>query len=200
MMRVGFCRASHVFLPFVALLAFMWGCGQRTSQKPAETPLAGKTEVPLPEWAPKNPSPEFLRAAKVLNPFPLGEMLRDPRSDDISTRAAVRYATRVWSAGYQFFGTLSDEQVEHFLSAKDKLVVIPVKSLTATQRAALDSHFEASRQAGKDRLVELYKYGAKTDLSSVEAGFSLRGHSVYISCRVRSGDSYSGFDDTIATM
>jgi len=175
------------------------GCGKKAAQAP-ETNTPQTSGVPLPEWAPKNPSPEFLRAAKVLKPFPLGEMLRDPRSDDISTRAAVRYATRVWSAGYQFFGTLSDEQVGHFLSAKDKLVVIPVKSLTATQRAALDSYFEASRQAGKDRLVELYKYGADKDLSNVEAGFSTWGRSVHISCRVRSGSNHSGFDDTIAGM
>ncbi len=182
----------------IAAVVACLGCGKE--QKPTEAAPAPKTSVPLPDWAPENPSPEFLRAAKVLKPFPLGEMLRGPEGNDASTRAQVAYATRVWSAAYEFFGTLNDDQTERFLSSKDKHILIPVGSLTPKQRAALDAYFEASRQAGKDRLVELYKCGANKDLSNVETGFSARGRSVHISCRVRSGSNYSGFDDTIAGM
>ncbi len=182
-------------------LALAAGCARRGGEQPPEPEPAQTTEVPLPEWAPENPSPEFVRAAKVLKPFPLGEMLRGPKGDDLSTRAVVRYATRVWSAAYEFFGTLSDEQVDHFLSSEDKQIYMPVKSLTTKQRTALDGYFEASRQAGKDRVVDLYKGGAKEDLSNVDAGFKLRGRRVNISCRVRKSDEdYSGFESTIATM
>jgi hypothetical protein len=174
------------------------GCGQ--AQETTVLESASRGNAPLPDWAPRNPSPEFLRAAKVLKPFPLGDMLRASEEDDLSKRATARYAIGVWSAGYEFFGTLSDRQIERLLSGGDQALLMPVGSMTAAQRAALDGYFEASRQQGKDRLVELYRVGAKEDLSNVDAGFSLRGNVVRISCRVGSGGDYAGFEDSIAGM
>jgi hypothetical protein len=181
-------------------LALAAGCARRGAEQPSEPEPTQTTDVLVPEWAPENPSPEFLRAAKVLKPYPLEELLRGSNAETI-TQAEVELQVRVWPAGYEFFGTLSDEQVERFLSGKDKEILIPVKTLTSKQRAALNRYFEASRQAMKDRIVELYKSGAKEDLSNVDAGFKLRGRRVNISCRVRkSEEDYSGFESTIATM
>lgn len=65
---VGSWRSAVVALCFV-MVCVAAGCGRKAEKTPAAkaTPPAG---VGLPDWAPKNPSPEFLRAAKVLKPLP----------------------------------------------------------------------------------------------------------------------------------
>jgi len=157
--------------------------------------------VTLPEWAPKNPSKEFLRAAKVLKPIPQEAQAYSP----------------LYPALYEFFGTLTDEQIATFLKRKqvstpvadtsEKLrsfakehwgarevdgklvyytheITLPFKALTARQRKLFDKVIEAWREdttghAGGDLLVFLYKMGAKKDLSNVKVRFSaLGGHAV----------------------
>jgi len=185
---VGVCAAS--------------GCGHRAAHKPAPTPAVPKVAVPLPEWTPKNPSPEFLRAARVLKPMP-------------PELAQNNYPTlpSVW----EFFGTLSDDQVQEFMRVKEtrfsrrqfsepdikyrkehmgakevgdelvimrRSIILPVPKLMLKQRKALDRVFAAwaKWQKGKpmeDLLVTLYKIGAKQDLSNVDVGFdSWGGHVV----------------------
>lgn len=196
----------------VALTGF--GCGK--TKQPAKT-----TSVPLPEWAPADPSPEFLRAARVLKPKP------PERTAGIVGAAQAARLAQTYPAAWEFFGTLTDEQVQQFLTRKPMTipgeesqastrVLIPVKSLTSKQRAALDKYFEEWRRAMSgayraddphaaghaDRLVALYRFGAKEDLSNVDAGFNVAGHSVNITFRIRKSDGtvVSGFGCTIATL
>jgi hypothetical protein len=179
------------------------GCGGKATTPPAP-PVAQKPTLPLPEWAPKNPSPEFLRAAKVLKPLPL-DFMKSPESSAAENAARMKAAAIMWPAAYEFFGTLSDKQIERFLQAKPKYVAIPIKQLTQEQRAALDAYFEAWRQAYKgqsaipgnpdfgDCLVMLYRMGAKRDLSNVVAGFDAGkevggGHFAHVSFHITNPD------------
>ncbi|UCC67630.1 MAG: hypothetical protein JSV79_10995, partial [Armatimonadota bacterium] len=120
-----------------------FGCA-KTEQPPEPTPA--RTSVPLPDWAPENPSPEFLRAAKVLKPMPLETL--SPGEEAVPGLAAVSARIReTWPAAYGVFGSLTDEQIERFVLTKE--VRMPIKSLTATQREALDTWFQTYRQAMK---------------------------------------------------
>ncbi len=167
----------------VATLAFLvLGCGGKAAELPERAP-AEETAVPLPEWAPENPSPEFVRAARVLKPIPQ-ERLHAASEGDLAVQAQMQRYRLTYPATYEFFGTLSDEQIERFLGSKKKQIRIPVRSLTEAQRAALDNWFEVWREAlgeDHDHRVTLFKLGAKENLSNVDVGFwALGGHSVHI--------------------
>jgi hypothetical protein len=191
----------------VLLLMLTFGCGHRPQQKPTNPPPAPETAFPLPEWAPKNPSPEFLRAARVLKPWPIEELLTSAQGD-LAREARLKKMRRIWPAAYEFFGTLTDEQTQHFLSTGT--VRIPVKSLSTQQRTALDNWLEAYRKnmAGlgpekDDFLVRLYRDGAKEDLSNVEVGFSTLtggGHLVKIRFWIGGGPDSGGTGITFATI
>jgi len=198
----------------IAIAVTCIGCGKKqTAVTPTPT-----TSVPLPEWAPKNPSPEFLRAARVLKPMPAEKI-----PGFVGAAEAARLL-QTYPAAWEFFGTLTDEQIHQFLTSKptnmpgeesqaSTRVLISVRSLTPKQRAALDSYFEAWRKAmqgmpegtpgfSTDRLVDLYRFGAAQDLSNVDAGFNVAGHSVNITFRIRMADGTvsSGFGCTIASI
>jgi len=166
-----------LLIPVVLMLLVASGCGQRTVQeKPADKPPQ-TAAVPLPEWAPANPSPEFLRAARVLKPIPR-EILVNYAEGDKAKEAEIQRCLGTWPAHYEFFGTLTDKQIQQFLSKKQ--IRIPIRSLTPKQRAAMESFFSEWRLAMKgteqpDFLVFLYKRGAKEDFSNVEAGFDAHG-------------------------
>ena len=205
MMRRAQCAVCLAMLA----VALVWltgasSAGSAPSPKPAKsapdaTATSWKTARPsLPDWAPKHPSPEFVRAARVLKPMPL-DIMKSPGRTDAENAARMKGATIMWPAAYEFFGTLSDEQIERFLRTqqvvvppdqpgkpptrmKGSQVLIPVKQLTKKRRAALDHYFDAWREAWKgqsvpgkpelnDCLLMLYKRGAKSDLSNVAAGF-----------------------------
>jgi len=199
----------------IASLVASAGCGGKTSRQPAP-PAAQKPSVRLPEWAPKNPSAEFLRAARVLKPLPL-DFMKSPGRTDAENAARMKGAAITWASAYEFFGTLSDKQIERFLQAKPKYLVIPIKQLTQKQRAALDGYFEAWRQTHKavvlpghpelrDCLLMLYKRGAKRDLSNVVAGFDAGkeaggGHVVSICFQVTKPDGKTdGFVNAFAQI
>ena len=160
------------------------GCGRKSPPQQSK-PAAQKSAVPLPEWAPKNPSPEFLRAAKALRPVPVEEYLRGAHGDK-AVEAMLLKSLRFWPATYEFFGTLTDEQIEKFGAEKE--IRIRPKDLTERQRAAMDAWFAAFRQAMKgsdpalsDYQILLYTMGAKEDLSNVRVGFKVDGgHMVQI--------------------
>ncbi len=189
----------------IAVAVVCSGCGR--TQKTADARPAQTAGVPLPDWAPKNPSPEFLRAAKVLKPLPIEELLTSAQGD-LAREARMKQMRRVWPAAYEFFGTLTDEQTQHFVSTGT--VRMPVRSLSAQQRTALDNWFEAYRRnmAGlepdrDDFLVSLYRDGAKEDLSNVEVGFSTLtggGHLVKIRFWIGGGPDSSGTGITFATI
>ena len=183
------------------------GCGRRVPKAPA-TPAA----APIAAWAPRNPSPAFLRAAKVLKPLP----------------EEVQQSSELLPALFELFGTLTDDQIKTFLQRKqakiplkgasestlslfrekygakeagEELVYdmhevsVPYRSLTAAQREAFDKAEAALLTAMKsegdndDLLVHLYKIGAKEDLSNVDVGFSAIGHEVQYHITVRKGGS-----------
>jgi hypothetical protein len=197
----------------IAALVAAAGCGktQHASEAP---PVNTAAAVPLPDWSPVDPSPEFVRAARVLKPLPL-DYMKSPGRTDAENAVRMKGAAIMWPAAYEFFGTLSDSQVERFLQSKPKELVIPIKQLTPEQRAAVDGYFEAYRQAKKgqqtfpehpelsDCLLMLYKRGAKRDLSNVAAGFSTTesGHFVHILFRVTQPDGETaGFGNAFAQI
>jgi hypothetical protein len=158
--------------------------------------------VDLPEWGPEDPSPEFLRAAKVLKPLPGGMAEGD---------------SALTVAFYEMFGALTDEQIATFLERKQgkvpadapdrtralfkenygasevggelvysrNEVSAPIKSLTPAQRKAFEKVRAVWSEVMKaqdedDLLVMLYKMGAKEDLSNLDLGFMALGHEVSI--------------------
>ena len=184
----------NVVVAFVMVLLLAPGCGRRAPREPSAGAAPQTTDVPLPEWAPENPSPEFLRAARVLKPMPM-EILFEDAEGDTGRTATLTRAVRTWPATYEFFGTLTDEQIERFRSTK--VIRVPTRSLSEAQRAALDNWFEAFREAmrgapteDKDFLVILYKLGANEDFSNVEVGFDTHGESrvVHIKFWIRHPD------------
>ncbi len=163
----------------VAALASL-GCA-KTERSRVRTPA--ETSVPLPEWAPENPSPEFLRAARVLKPY--AEESSEALGDDLSRRTAQARYKLTLPAAWEFFGTLSDEQIEHLLAAKE--LRLTMKTMTETQRTALHHHLDVYREVmenvsdpeyGGDPWVVLYKFGATEDLSNVEVQFLVRSSGI----------------------
>ncbi len=190
-------RTFYLAMMLIIIAAVFVGCGRKATQPTAtsQEPLATSSQAtannstkrqPLPEWAPKKPSKEFLRAAKVLKPRP-GEVSEQQVRSDLSQRALSK---RYWStmpAAWEFFGTLTDQQIARFLSGES--VRMRVKDLSKKQRATLERFFEVWREAfkgvspldpeyGEDWLVALYKIGAKEDLSNVEVVFDVRGSGI----------------------
>jgi len=173
-------RATRITLALAALglvaAACAAGCGREVQEAlPAAKPQA--ESVPLPEWAPKNPSPEFLRAAAVIESDP-PEFFEKSGEPDAAVRAYWGRFTRWLPTAWELFGTLTDEQIEQFLTAGEAR--IPVRSLTEKQQAILSRLFDDYRRAMKgvpemeDWLVELYKLGAREDLSNVDVLFRNR--------------------------
>jgi len=170
-MRKG---SVHVCLAILLMLA-AFGCGRKASPPPAR-PAVQKPTIPLPAWAPKNPSPEFLRAARVLKPIPPEIPGRFGEQAGPAVQAILARYPGTYTPAWEFFGTLSDDEVTHLKSLGT--VRVSVRKMTKTQRRILDSYFEAwgkamagQQQLPTDWLVELYKEGAKEDLSNVDAGF-----------------------------
>jgi hypothetical protein len=182
--------------------------------KPAPKPQPAR--VALPSWAPKKPSKEFLRAAKVLKPVP---------------EEAQGYSP-IYPAAYELFGSLTDKQMAEFLTRKQHVeptasldeetrqmrkqsygateaggklvyyrheVILPVKSLTAPQRKAFDRLLAAwgglvEQATDGDMRVRLYKMGATKDFSNVGVGFTTAAHSVrvalFVATPVGTGDAH----------
>jgi hypothetical protein len=170
--------------------------------KPAPKPQPAK--VVLPSWAPKKPSKEFLRAAKVLKPIPEEVQPYDP----------------LYVPAWELFGSLTDAQMATFAKVQQHVVSTPstdeerqrlkermdvreeggkfvyythevlvlYPALTPAQRRAFDRVAKAwpHPQKGRtDLLVQLYKLGAKKDLSNLEVGFTAIGaHGVKLEFRV----------------
>jgi hypothetical protein len=168
----------NIIVLFVLVCALaLAGCAKKAAKAPASGGVRRVHGVVLPAWAPKNPSPEFLRAAKVLKPLP----------DDLPTLPGpVRQVMRrgyaaVMPAVYELFGSLSDEQMQKLIASRE--VRIPITEMTPLQRKAVDTYIERRRGVARDLghddlLVDLYKGGAAQDLSNVKVGFFLHTHMV----------------------
>jgi hypothetical protein len=159
----------RVLIPACLIMLSTCGCHRRAPQEEPTPRAPEATDLPLPEWAPANPSPEFLRAAKVLKPLPL-EMLKSLGGQRQVPELVLRRYVGIWPAAYEFFGTLTDEQIKHFRNTGE--VRIRMGDLTEEQRKAFDHFIEARNRALEgDLLVSFYKAGATKDLSNVEVGF-----------------------------
>ena len=167
----------------VAALLLCAGCTKAPAmpvQEQSQKPKAVRTfqGVLLPEWAPEHPSPEFMRAARVLRPMPEEALVKSAKEGQYNEALLIRYR-KTWPVTYELFGTLTEEQMRQFRATKK--VRFPVKAMTKRQRATLDRWFEVWREsmagcgdkAMEDLLVTLYKAGAKEDLSNVEFGFDV---------------------------
>jgi hypothetical protein len=161
-------------LACIALLAST-GCGRQTAN------------VNLPDWAPKNQSSGFIKAATVLQSFP-----SDPAQQAENARV---HQTLV--PAWEFFGSLDDSQIGSLRA--NKQIRIPCGSLSENQRKALNNYFETYRQIRKDAppsadwpsdmLAELIKRGAKQDLSNVDILIDVRANNlVRLACVIRRQD------------
>jgi hypothetical protein len=146
-------------------LCFVLGCRGQARERAVDVSPARPAQVPLPDWAPENPSEEFLRAAKVLKPLP--------------KIGLTGLLAPIWTAAYEFFGTMSEEQVERL--RETGVLRLPVQSLTQSQRSALEALMSANERSNKRDLRALWsKHGAAEDLSNVDVGFKLDTHMVSV--------------------
>jgi hypothetical protein len=137
-------------------------------------------DVPLPDWAPENPSKEFLRAAQVLKPAPTDDLTRGDVPEEVRV-LVVELKRRCDPVLWELFGSLSDEQIARF--QETERLALSVKEMTPRQRAILDAFLDANKgleaqvegQPIPDLRVGLYKAGAHEDLSNVEARFEIEG-------------------------
>jgi hypothetical protein len=190
-----------IMLTAVMTLFLALGCGKK---QPSVTP-APTTSVPLPEWAPKHPSPEFLRAARVLKPLPMDLLQRKGEAIGLSDEMLKRY-TRWWAAGYELFGTFGDEQVGRF--RENGTLRLHVRDLTAKQRQAFEAFMDAKDKAlaGTDvseYRILLYKFGAQKDLSNVDVGFEVEAHVVMVRTWIpnpQAPEKSTTIGDAFATM
>jgi hypothetical protein len=153
----------------VAIVGFIAVGAAGTTKPPkragkAVSKMAAPVKHPLPDWAPKKPSPEFLRASEVLKPESL-ESMKDPRLSGQAQQAAVAEKVRFYTDAYQLLGSLDDKQIQRYLTTRE--VRVPIKALTKKQRAAHDAYCKWD-----EIIVALYKLGAVKDLSNVEFGFA----------------------------
>jgi hypothetical protein len=150
-----------------------------------------KSDIPLPDWAPENPSPEFIRAARVLKPLP-SELLGPAAAEKgISASAMMAMVAPLWRGAYEFFGALSDDQMERL--RETGVIRFPVRSLAAPQREAME-RFIATRDGvlQGDLRVTWLKSGAAEDLSDVDVGFAVEGYVVAFRWWVRNPDDPEG--------
>ena len=128
-----------------------------------------QTSSELPAWAPEEPSPEFLSAARVLGSFPAEDSSQEDQSFN-----------QILVPTWEFFGTLDDDQVNSLLA--NKSISLPFGSLTRKQRSQFDNILSVYRQtmrnapadSSKDLLVLLYEKGARKDLSNVNLVIDIR--------------------------
>jgi hypothetical protein len=170
----------------LTLALAVWVSGGPPAVLAAEEQAAEKScAVALPEWAPEEPSEEFLRAVEVLGSLP-SEELRAAAAANPEMEAFVTALLEVlWPRAFELFGSLTDQQVEKFLAQREIRLYIP--SLPASQKTALDNWIEAAGEVAalapgvalpadgvppQERFLALLREeGAAEDLSNVDVGF-----------------------------
>jgi hypothetical protein len=100
----------------------------------------------------------FFGGTRVLKPLPAPGL--------------TRLLAPIWTAAYEFFGTMSEEQVDRL---RDRGVLrLPLQSLTEAQRSALEVLIEENERSNKRDLRALWaEHGAAEDLGNVDVGFKL---------------------------
>jgi hypothetical protein len=146
-------------------------------------------EAALPEWAPEEPSEEFLRAVEVLGFLPTDELERMRQTGPEMEAFVTAVLEVLWPRAFELFGALTDEEVEEFRAHREVRLFVP--SLPPPQKTALDSWIEAASEVAalvpgagppgqglppeKLFLALLREEGAAEDLSNVDVGFAARG-------------------------
>jgi hypothetical protein len=107
-------------------------CGYSVqSATTAPKPNVGKTsDLVLPSWTPKHPSPEFLRAAKIIRPVPdeiLQQFAKELAPGNKTLPAAMQRYAATFPAAYEFIGSLSDTQLAMFMKPRQLVMQIPKK-------------------------------------------------------------------------
>jgi len=192
-------KPIHRWLCVLAsLLLLAGGCAPKAQQTTRPKNVSRQDQIP--SWAPEHPSPEFLRAAKLLKAIP-------PEAQPYSAE---------YVPCWELFGSLTDKQLAELMTWKyefrstrqiseellgilvrngqsrvegDRVVIahrfvsVPIKSFSRRQRQLLDKYIAVyagyNQPAGKhDLLVDLYHAGAKQDLSNVDLYFNGHGHLV----------------------
>jgi hypothetical protein len=168
-------------LAVATLLTALLAAGCSTQSRPPDTaaepprPEHGEAAgLPhLPDWAPEEPSPELVRAAKVLRPLPSDAHVAVENAAEHAAQIALirdHFYPRTW----ELFGSLSDAQIEELVLYRE--VSVPVAEMTGRQmtvfRRLLDDWRDLTIQGQQcDLEVMLYKAGAREDLSNVAVGF-----------------------------
>lgn len=165
-----FLRRTFSLACIIITLWFCLGCGPRT---------AGDREQ-APAWMPKNPSPAFQRANKLLRPLS-PDSLRSIAREFPGGAASVKAYCRTFPALYEVFGSLTEAQLHEFDKADQ--VEVSMKELTAEQRRAVEHWFDLWQKEMKHAPAEvrdyrdlLVKSGAAKDFTNVELGFRLRSN------------------------
>jgi len=183
------CSTAFWLLYGSAVLAVVSAsCGMPAALAAEEEVTEDPSEVAaLPEWAPEEPSEEFLRAVQVLGFIPRQEVL--PEGADAEMAAFLTAMTEIlWPRSFEFFGSLSDEQVQKFLAEQE--IRLPIPLLPSSQKTALDRWLAAADElimrapeaarpvdqtlAKGGYLAVLQEQGAQEDLSNVDVGFKAR--------------------------
>jgi hypothetical protein len=196
---------KKIFILIIVSIGLLFsGCNKQPQKQSNNAAAAKIQQVILPDWAPKHPSSEFLRAAKILKPFPMESYANSGNHLMDQTFNAKFNAVLV--PAWEFFGTLSDEQTSKLFNSKEivlhksvdpkfakvnraRLLNLPIKSMTAKQQAALKRYLKLYGETFKgfghngpdgnwdeDKLILLYKLGAKEDLSNVLCSIMVRGN------------------------
>jgi hypothetical protein len=182
-MKSCYCWLAGLLL----LLGVCAGCGKKSA--PAQTrnlPAYVFTDQKV-WWMPQKPSPEFLRAAKVIKK----PLFDDPgKLVSLQEKAGNERFRQILVPAWELFGTLSDAQIKHLLNLPhtrkrdDSQLRLPYRKMTTKQQAALRHYFDVYNATFKghgdtewpeDALVALYKCGAREDLSNLVVAYKIRG-------------------------
>jgi hypothetical protein len=123
----------------------------------------------------------------VLKPLPPEWVEKAAQRKAVPPAFMMSVLSKMSLPAYEFFGTLTDEQIQRFLDTG--LIRLPMDSLSPRQREAWDRFIAGRDEATEgDTRVWLFKLGAKEDLSNVDVGFTRDGQAVSIAWWVRNLD------------
>jgi hypothetical protein len=160
---------KHCFVSIILILILCVcaGCNNHSTQSATNTKLPAG--VVLPAWAPANPSPQFIRAATTLKPIP--DDAQGPNPD----QALHAKLDQVRIPAWEFFGTLSDQEVSNLKANKE--LKLPFGTMNSEQQAAFNHFLDVWQNIMKDwpsnvglkrdLRIALAGKGAKQDLSNV---------------------------------
>jgi hypothetical protein len=186
MIRVSFARAWWACA--LVLLVAVGGAGVAMAAEEAAPSEKPPEATVMPEWAPDDPSDEFLIGLRALAAVPGEQVLKPAEGNAELTAFLTQMMEEVWPPAFEFFGALTEEQRATFFAKNE--VRMEMSSVPEAPRATLDRWF-----AAMDRMLAatpegvwpeedgppeggylelLRDDGAADDFSNVEVGFGAR--------------------------